>query len=327
MGGTTTKLAPTLLASLALAPGIAGILCVRAEAAGAAAASPAANSTNPGLAGSQAEGSPASAVGASEGGHARGSVGGTPTVEPESIVSEGPITLQSKSAATLGQTLSFSGLAPVGSAGGVAAIERYVSANASWVLTGRAPIDPQGGFVVRWHANVSGRLVVRAVVLASGAAVPAPVPGTLGFRRASVKAATDAATEVPAAMSSGSTEVTVYKPSVASYYGPGFYGKETACGQTMTSSLIGVANRKLPCGTLVAISYDGRSLTVPVIDRGPYGGAASWDLTAGAAEALGATATVRVGTLVVGSVANTPLLGSPPEVPGALTESGGALAD
>jgi hypothetical protein len=124
MGGTTTKLAPTLLASLALAPGIAGILCAPAEAAGAAAASPAANSTNAGLAGSQAEGSPASAVGASEGGHTRGSVSNTPTVEPESIVSEGPITLQSKSAATLGQTLSFSGQAPVGSAGGVAAIER-----------------------------------------------------------------------------------------------------------------------------------------------------------------------------------------------------------
>lgn len=36
-----------------------------------------------------------------------------------------------------------------------------------------------------------------------------------------------------------------------SWYGSGFYGQRTACGQTLTKTLVGVANRTLPCGTLV----------------------------------------------------------------------------
>lgn len=323
MSGTTAKLAPTLLASLALAPGIAGLLCTQAEAAttGAAATqSPPTTPSSGGLGGAPAQSAPASASGASEGGHAK--VSSTPTPEPEAVVDEGPIALQSKSATTLGQTLTFSGQAPVWAARGIAGIERYASATATWVLAGRAPIDAQGAFAVRWHPNVTGRLTVRAVVLEAAQPASALAPTALAIRRDSAKAAA----EVPAAMTSSSTQVTVYKPATATWYGPGFYGKQTACGQTMTSSLIGVANRTLPCGTLVSVSCDGRSLTVPVLDRGPYGGAAEWDLTAGTAEALGVSGTVRVGTLVVGSVANAPLLGSPPGVPGALSESGGLLA-
>jgi rare lipoprotein A (peptidoglycan hydrolase) len=49
---------------------------------------------------------------------------------------------------------------------------------------------------------------------------------------------------------------------------------------------MGVAHRTLPCGTRVEIYYRGRSVTVPVVDRGPYT-SASWDLTQAAAQALG----------------------------------------
>src|SRR5690242_9441673 len=57
---------------------------------------------------------------------------------------------------------------------------------------------------------------------------------------------------------------------IATWFGPGFYGQETACGQKMTPMIVGVASRTLPCGTLVLVSYKGHHLTVPVIDRGPY---------------------------------------------------------
>jgi rare lipoprotein A (peptidoglycan hydrolase) len=57
---------------------------------------------------------------------------------------------------------------------------------------------------------------------------------------------------------------------LASWYGPGFYGNRTACGQTYTPELLGVAHRTLACGTSVTLSYRSRSITVPVIDRGPY---------------------------------------------------------
>jgi rare lipoprotein A len=101
--------------------------------------------------------------------------------------------------------------------------------------------------------------------------------------------------------------------ALATWFGPGFYGHETACGQILTPAVVGVANRTLPCGTLVRFTYAGRSVTVPVIDRGPYGGiGASWDLTAGAAQELGALDTIRVTAAVVGRVPVTPSLGSPP---------------
>jgi rare lipoprotein A len=97
---------------------------------------------------------------------------------------------------------------------------------------------------------------------------------------------------------------------VATWYGPGFYGHTTACGQKLTPKLVGLASRTLPCGTLVRISYGGHLLTAPVLDRGPYGhSGAVWDLTSGAARALAIKETVRIGTQVVGSVPNTPALG------------------
>ena len=88
---------------------------------------------------------------------------------------------------------------------------------------------------------------------------------------------------------------------------------------------MGVANRKLPCGTLVKVTFHGQRLTVPVVDRGPYGNGADWDLTAAAAQALGIEDTVHISTAVVGAVPNTPTLGLPPGAPvSALT--GGAIA-
>lgn len=115
---------------------------------------------------------------------------------------------------------------------------------------------------------------------------------------------------------------------IATWFGPGFYGQRTACGQTMTPAIVGVASRTLPCGTLVLVSYNGHSLTVPVIDRGPYANGATWDLTSGAASVLTITETVRIKTKIVGRAANTPLLGAPAPSPLAATEaaSGGTAA-
>jgi rare lipoprotein A (peptidoglycan hydrolase) len=73
-----------------------------------------------------------------------------------------------------------------------------------------------------------------------------------------------------------------------SWYGPGFYGKRTACGLALTTSLVGVAHRTLPCGTLVTFKDpgSGRTLTVPVVDRGPYVSGRTWDLTGAACRKL-----------------------------------------
>jgi rare lipoprotein A (peptidoglycan hydrolase) len=162
-------------------------------------------------------------------------------------------------------------------------------------------------------------VLLSGLVLFAGAACAAGLP-------ASALAATGGATAPSDSTPTTQTPVTpIHTTGIATWFGPGFYGKQTACGQTLTRGVVGVANRTLPCGTLVKVTYKGHSLTVPVLDRGPYGHGADWDLTAGAAEALGITETVRVGTHIVGKTANTPTLGLPPESSSAAV-TGGAVA-
>jgi rare lipoprotein A (peptidoglycan hydrolase) len=129
----------------------------------------------------------------------------------------------------------------------------------------------------------------------------------------------------PGAPAAAPSTSTVSSSGIATWFGPGFYGHKTACGQTLTPRVVGVANRTLPCGTLVKIAFRGRTVTVPVLDRGPYAHHASWDLTAGAARALGVEDTVRIATEVVGRAANTPALGLP-AVPPEEALAGGAAA-
>ena len=136
---------------------------------------------------------------------------------------------------------------------------------------------------------------------------------------------TSGGSAAPAAAPGTTPATSIHTTGIATWFGPGFYGKQTACGQTLTPGVVGIANRTLPCGTLVKVTYKGHSLTVPVLDRGPYSHGADWDLTAGAAEALGVTETVRVGTHIVGKTANTPTLGLPPGSSSA-TVAGGAFA-
>jgi len=140
----------------------------------------------------------------------------------------------------------------------------------------------------------------------------------------SAQASTGGTSSVPG-RAPAAPRVGVGGTAIATWFGPGFYGQTTACGQTLTPVLVGVANRRLPCGTLVSVSYRGHRLTLPVIDRGPYANGADWDLTAEAARALGIEDTVRIRARVVGSVPNSPTLGLPPGAPTA-SLAGGARA-
>ena len=88
--------------------------------------------------------------------------------------------------------------------------------------------------------------------------------------------------------------VTVYRASEASYYGPGFWGGRTACGQTLEPDTIGVAHKTLPCGTKVRFYYNGNTVTAPVIDRGPYVSGREWDLTEATKNRLGFPSTGTV---------------------------------
>jgi rare lipoprotein A len=119
-------------------------------------------------------------------------------------------------------------------------------------------------------------------------------------------AATIAAAASAGAASSGGT--TMPEPdapdraemdrAIATWYGPGLGGNKTACGQTLRRTTVGVAHRKLPCGTEVTILYKGNYLTTEVIDRGPFANDADWDLTQAAARQIGFTETDTIRTSV-----------------------------
>jgi rare lipoprotein A len=75
----------------------------------------------------------------------------------------------------------------------------------------------------------------------------------------------------------------VYRPVEVSWYGG---GGGLACGGSLTGATMGVASRTLPCGTLVTLRFAGRSVRVPVVDRGPYVDGREFDLTEATKQAL-----------------------------------------
>ena len=123
-----------------------------------------------------------------------------------------------------------------------------------------------GGFRARWRAPHAGVFTARAVVRGSE----------------------------PAQGGSGAVRINVYRAASASYYGPGLYGGNLACGGTLRPGTMGVANKSLPCGTQLTLRYGKRSVRVQVIDRGPFSGNREFDLTAATKARLGFPSTGTV---------------------------------
>lgn len=183
------------------------------------------------------------------------------------------VTLQTVASAMLRKGLSFTGTAPGNLAGDTVEIERSGHQTKwRWAPTVSTTIAPGGSFSTVWSTNHIGRFAIRAVI-------------------------TSGPTAAQTASTTPSLTVTVYRQSLATQYGPGFYGHKTACGQKLTRSTIGVASRTLGCGTDVAVYYEGRTMVVPVIDRGPYANGADWDLTEATGRALGIDGTAQIGAV------------------------------
>jgi hypothetical protein len=88
--------------------------------------------------------------------------------------------------------------------------------------------------------------------------------------------------------------VNVYRPSYASWYGPGLYGNGLACGGRLGYGTLGVAHKSLPCGTKLTLRNGSRSVAVRVVDRGPFVAGREFDLTAATKRALGFGSTGRI---------------------------------
>ncbi|HEX4806062.1 MAG TPA: septal ring lytic transglycosylase RlpA family protein [Conexibacter sp.] len=128
----------------------------------------------------------------------------------------------------------------------------------------------------RWH------VVARARTRANGHFTARLATHGAGAQRLRVRFAGDVRN---AGTRSAAGTLRAFRPALASWYD--LYGGALACGGTLGYGTLGVANKTLPCGTLVTLRYGRREITVPVIDRGPYVGGREWDLTGATARALG----------------------------------------
>jgi rare lipoprotein A len=175
----------------------------------------------------------------------------------------GGYSISASASAFLSSSLQFSGTVSTHDAGDTVEIQRSGhETDWQWSNTVSAVVAKDGTFSATWKTNHIGQFALRAEINTAGAA--------------------------RAASASPTVTVIVYRPSIASWYaGKSEWGAHTACHVKLTRTTLGVANRTLPCGTPVAFYYKGRTLTVPVIDRGPYANHADWDLTQYAAKLLG----------------------------------------
>ena len=75
----------------------------------------------------------------------------------------------------------------------------------------------------------------------------------------------------------------------ASYYGPGFHGKQTASGEIFNQNDYTCAHKSLPFGTKLKVVRDdnGASVVVRVNDRGPYVDGRILDLSVAAGKDIG----------------------------------------
>jgi rare lipoprotein A len=75
----------------------------------------------------------------------------------------------------------------------------------------------------------------------------------------------------------------------ASWYGPGFHGRQTANGERFDQDAMTMAHRNMKFGTCVRVTRvdTGDSVLVRVNDRGPYVRPRIADLSRGAAAELG----------------------------------------
>ncbi len=99
-----------------------------------------------------------------------------------------------------------------------------------------------------------------------------------------------------AGASEGAAPARGLQQGLASWYGPGFHGRNTASGERFNSGSLTAAHRTLPFGTRVRVvnKRNGRSVVVRINDRGPFAHGRVIDLSHASAKAIGVDGVVQV---------------------------------
>ncbi len=155
-------------------------------------------------------------------------------------------------AAPLGSTVVVHGLLEPGQRG--AKVKLVERAGRNWRTLAVGRTRGSGRFGIRYRVSDAGANRIRVAFS--------------GSRRAR-------------AVSAAAGKIVALAPIVASWY---YDAGNTACGFHAT---YGVANKTLPCGTKVTLSYGGRTVVATVDDRGPYVYGRTFDLNQNTARYLG----------------------------------------
>jgi rare lipoprotein A len=185
-----------------------------------------------------------------------------------------PVDLGGRIGAIVGMQVTIGGSLPA-AAGRTVLVQRE-DPRQGWVPIATTTAAPDGSFSAVWTVDRIGVSATRAILSAPGAVQAASAQTQL-------------------------TSITGYRAAKATYFGPGLFGRRTACGQRLTRRLRGIAHRTLPCGSTVELVYKGRILRAPVVDRGPFNRGIRYDLTQATARDLGFRATDVIGAALVAS--------------------------
>jgi len=87
-----------------------------------------------------------------------------------------------------------------------------------------------------------------------------------------------------------------FQTGEASWYGPGFHGRQTANGERFNTNDLTAAHKTLPFGTKVKVTNEqtGESVVVRINDRGPYAKDRVIDLSKASAQAIGISGVAKV---------------------------------
>lgn len=115
---------------------------------------------------------------------------------------------------------------------------------------------------------------------ASASGDPAPPPLSIPLPVIAGPASPDGA-PAPSTLSEAAAAGPVIQTGLATWYGPGFTGGVTYCGEIYDQWAMTAASNTLPCGTVIVVTNQstGLSTRVRITDRGGFGGSVILDLS------------------------------------------------
>jgi hypothetical protein len=125
---------------------------------------------------------------------------------------------------------------------------------------------------------VNPKLLQRQVALAAVALVA--TLGSLALDRAEAGDGAGRAEAVPPVRGR-------WYEAVVGTFGPGLYGRTTACGIKLSRDTSGIAHPELPCGVKVVLENGGREVQTAVVDKGLVGARHDFDVTQALGDDLG----------------------------------------